>query len=96
MVLKQVKERYPMLKNAVVYVDMGFDGPEFARWVKAELGWKVRVVRKCSPDKITCCEDPNPTPAQVEAALGRARQKGFVLLPKRWMIERTNAFGQAR
>ena len=73
-VLKQVKERYPMLKNAVVYVDTGFDGPEFAGWVKAELGWEVRVVRKCSSDGIACCEDPNPTPVQIEAAIGRAKQ----------------------
>ena len=95
-VLKQVEERYPMLENAVVYVDTGFDGPEFAGWVKAELGWEVRVVRKCSPDKIACCEDPNPTPAQIQAAIGRAKQSGFVLLPKRWVIERTNAWMAAQ
>ena len=95
-VLKQVKARYPMLKNAVVYVDTGFDGPEFAGWVKAELGWEVRVVRKCSPDRIACCEDPNPNPAQIEAAIKRSKQSGFVLLPKRWVIERTNAWMAAQ
>jgi len=37
-----------------------------------------------------------PTPAQVEAALKRARQPGFVLLPKRWVVERTNAWMAAQ
>ena len=56
----------------------------------------MRVVRKCSSDGIACCEDPNPTPVQIEAAIGRAKQSGFVLLPKRWVIERTNAWMAAQ
>ena len=55
--------------------------------IRSRIIWagEVRVVRKTSPDGIACCEDPNPTPAQVEVALERARQPGFVLLPKRWV-----------
>ena len=95
-VLPQVKDKFPFLNELVVYVDSGFDGPDFKHWVHNTLGLEVRVVRKISPDGIACCEDPNPTPAQVEAALERARQPGFVLLPKRWVEERTNAWMAAQ
>ena len=84
-VLQQIKAQYADLNELVVYKGSGFDGPDFKNWVQNNLGWEVRVVRKISPDGIACCEDPNPTPAQVEAALKRARQPGFVLLPKRWV-----------
>ena len=95
-VLQEVKDHFPFLNKMVVYEGSGFDGPDFKNWVQNTLGWEVRVVRKISPDGIACCEDPNPTPAQVEAALKRARQPGFVLLPKRWVVERTNAWMAAQ
>jgi transposase len=86
----------PDLKSLVIYVDQGFDGIPFEEWAKEELGWEVRVVKKRASDGIAYCEDPNPTPKQFEKAVERSKKKGFVLLPKRWVIERTNGWMAAQ
>jgi transposase len=95
-VLRDVKKRFPDLKSLVIYVDQGFDGIPFEKWAKEELGWEVRVVKKSASDGIAHCEDPNPTPEQFEKAVERSKKKGFVLLPKRWVVERTNGWMAAQ
>ncbi len=52
----------------------------------------MRVVKKSASDGIAYCEDPNPTPEQFDKAVERSKKKGFVLLPKRWVVERTNGW----
>ena len=48
-----------------VWVDGGYDGNPFLRWVMDTCRWLVQVV------------------------LRPHERKGFVLLPKRWVVERT-------
>ena len=86
----------PDLNPLVVYVDQGFDGAPFEKWAKEELGWEIRVVKKSAADGIAHCEDPNPSPEQIEQAITRAKEKGFVVLPKRWVVERTNGWVAAQ
>lgn len=67
---KQLLQRVKTLGQQVwrlhtIWVDSGFDGFPFMRWVMDWCRWIVEVVRR---------------PEQ---------RKGFVVLPKRWVVERT-------
>ena len=67
---KQVLQRVQRMGSAVsrlhtVWVDGGFDGEPFMRWVMTVCRWIVQVVLR---------------PEQTQ---------GFVLLKKRWVVERT-------
>ncbi len=67
---KRVLKRVKRMDNAVsrlttIWVDGGFDGAPFLRWVMDVCRWIVQVVLR---------------PEQT---------KGFVLLKKRWVVERT-------
>ncbi len=68
----------PSLRH--LWVDTGYRRP-FIEWDKANLGWSVEVVRH--PSLYTyapLAEPPAPVPA------------GFVVLPRRWVVERTFAW----
>lgn len=54
-----------MTRLHTIWVDGGFDGEPFLRWVMDVCRWIVQVV------------------------LRPEGSKGFVLLPKRWVVERT-------
>jgi len=67
---KQVLKRVNQMGKAVsrlhtIWVDGGFDGEPFMRWVMDVCRWIVQVV------------------------LRQKQTKGFVLLKKRWVVERT-------
>ncbi|MFP4134112.1 MAG: IS5 family transposase [Halothece sp.] len=67
---KQLLQRVKAMGKQVwrlhtIWVDSGFDGSPFMRWVMDWCRWIVEVVRR---------------PEQ---------QRGFVVLPKRWVVERT-------
>ncbi len=67
---KQVLTKVKQMGEAVsrlyiVWVDGGYDGEPFMRWVMDVCRWIVQVVLRPS------------------------ERKGFVLLPKRWVVERT-------
>ncbi len=65
-VLKKVKQMgKPASRLQTIWVDGGFDGEPFMRWVIDFCRWIVQVVLR---------------PEQT---------KGFVLLKKRWVVERT-------
>jgi putative transposase len=65
-VLKRVRcMGRPVSRLHTIWVDGGFDGAPFIRWVMDTCGWIVQVVLR---------------PEQT---------KGFVLLKKRWVVERT-------
>jgi putative transposase len=92
MLLGQANERFPRLRH--LWLDAGYRGEgKGAGWVQKTLGWSVDVVER--PKK--------PVPEGVLRA--RAREwaiegveldwkkpmppKGFVVLPRRWVVERT-------
>lgn len=65
-VLKKVKQMEPSVSRLhTIWVDAGFDGNPFMRWVMDFCRWIVQVV------------------------LRPKESKKFVLLPKRWVVERT-------
>ena len=59
----QKREKYPRLVR--IWVDGGYRGEEFLRWVMDTYRWALEVVLR---------------PREV---------KGFTLLPRRWVVERT-------
>lgn len=59
----QIRERFPRL--ARIWVDGGYRGEDFMRWVMDTYRWVVEVV------------------------LRRNTAKGFEVLPRRWVVERT-------
>jgi transposase len=74
--------RFPRL--ALMWVDGGYKG-SFEEWVAEELGWRVEVVQH--PDaglRHVLLPEGAPPPAP--------RPKGFRLLPRRWVVERTFAW----
>jgi putative transposase len=92
--LHRAKERFPRLSQ--LWLDAGYRGEDKgAHWVRKTLGWSVDVVER--PKK----------PAPEEVLMRWAREwakegvtvdwqellppKGFVVLPRRWVVERTIA-----
>lgn len=71
------------LRMALMWVDGGYKR-RFAEWVAAELGWRVETVQH--PD----------TPRWVWVGPGQepppAPPRGFRVLPRRWVVERTFAW----
>ena len=72
---KQVLQRVHSMGGRVkrlhtTWMDGGYRGEDFMRWVMDMFGWIVEIV------------------------LRPLEKKGFVLLPKRWVVERTNGIAQ--
>jgi len=61
--LDSVRHRFQRL--ITIWVDAGYRGENFIRWVIAVYRWILTVVTRSEEDK------------------------GFVVLPKRWVVERT-------
>lgn len=63
----------------------------FEEWVRGALGWTVEVVRRpgAGVRGIWWPKD-RPLSGELEELLGRRR--GFVVLPRRWVVERTFAW----
>ncbi len=75
------REELPRLE--VVWADQGYTGP-FARWLEAERGWQLQVVR-------------HPERQMWRYGLEEKPKHTFRVLPRRWVVERTFAWlGQAR
>ena len=70
--------RFPRL--AKLWVDAAYQGP-CATWIAETLDWAVEVVRK-PPKRIWWPEDQEPP----------ERPRGFQVLPRRWVVERTFAW----
>ena len=93
--LRTGRRAFPRLRH--LWVDAGYRGEDKgADWVKKTLGWSVDLVER--PRK--------PAPEEVSDGVGdgvgrRGRSrglaeilppKGFVVLPRRWVVERTFAW----
>ncbi|GAC1350055.1 MAG: hypothetical protein NVSMB27_28950 [Ktedonobacteraceae bacterium] len=79
--LSPVKERFPRLQH--VWVDSGYRGT-FVAWVKEQLGWSVEVVQHPWAGLKGVW-----TPPGVEVEPEQIKPKGFQILPRRWVVERT-------
>jgi transposase len=93
--LDRAKERFPRLRH--LWLDAGYRGEDKgADWVQKTLGWSVELVER--PKK------PAPEEVMMRWAREWAREgvavdwehllppKGFVVLPRRWVVERTIAW----
>ena len=93
LLLERSRERLPRLSH--LWVDAGYRG-RGKEWVERALGLSVEVVHR----------SPKPTPEKVLIAWAREwhkegrsvdldrllRRRGFEVLPRRWVVERTFAW----
>ena len=92
MLLRRANERFPRLRH--LWLDAGYRGEDKgADWVRKALGWSVYLLER--PKK--------PAPEEVLKRWAREwakegvtldwqkfmPQQGFVVLPRRWVVERT-------
>lgn len=89
LLLDNLKTTFPRMN--VVFADMGYSG-KLANWMKEELGWKLEIIKHpWSGWQGTWVEVNSPAPAPIEVPAG------FVVLKKRWIVERTFAWlGKSR
>lgn len=70
------------LRLALLWVDGGYKR-RFSEWVEQELGWCVAVVQRAdTPRWVWVAPGEEPPP----------RSRGFRVLPRRWVVERTFAW----
>ncbi len=63
-----------------VWADRGYNG-KIGEWIKEQLGWTLEIVKPPRRwVRVAPGEDPPPYP------------RGFIVLPRRWVIERTFAW----
>ncbi len=85
LLLEDAKDLFPRMEH--LWLDAGYNGQEKgADWVEKVLGWSAEIVKRPSrwvwvPEGV----EPPPYP------------KGFIVLPRRWVVERSFAWnGQNR
>jgi putative transposase len=77
-VMGGLRERYPRMR--LVCSDRGYNGA-LADWMKEKLGWALEIVKPPRRwVRVPEGEEPPPYP------------KGFIVLPRRWVAERTIAW----
>lgn len=71
----------------LIWADSGYDGNPFQQWVKEHLGIRLQVVKHpwAGIGGVWAPQD-----AKID--WDKIKPKGFHVLPKRWVIERTNAW----
>jgi putative transposase len=73
-----LRQRYPRMR--LVWADRGYNGA-LAEWMKEKLGWALKIVKPPRRwVRVPEGEEPPPYP------------KGFIVLPRRWVAERTIAW----
>ena len=76
--LGNVGEQFPLMEK--VWADRGYNG-KIGEWMKERLGWTLEIVKPPRRwVRVPAGEEPPPYP------------KGFIVLPRRWVIERTIAW----
>lgn len=82
--LLPLKELLPRL--ALIWGDSHYGG-QFRTWVQVNLGWLVQTVKGIKEPKRGVL-----VPQGEEVAWGKLFPKGFLPLPKRWIVERSIAW----
>lgn len=77
--IEETKAALPRVQ--LVWLDQGYVSKKLADWFSVNLDWKLKVVRR-PPKRIwwPINKEPPPIPS------------GFVVLPRRWVVERTFAW----
>jgi transposase len=78
LLLGKAAEKLPRMEK--VWADRGYNG-KIGEWMKERLGWTLEIVKP--PSRwvwVPAGEEPPPYP------------RGFIVLPRRWVIERTFAW----
>jgi putative transposase len=93
--LEGADQAFPRLSH--LWVDAGYRGEDKgADWVKKTLGWSVDVVerpKKPAPDEVLMAWAAERAKEGVALDWQRLMSpKGFVVLPRRWVVERTIAW----
>ncbi len=84
--LENAKELFPRMSH-LLWLDAGYNGKEKGKnWVEKVLGWSAEIVKRPRRwVRVPEGEEPPPYP------------KGFIVLPRRWVVERTFSWvGQNR
>jgi putative transposase len=78
LLLAKISEGLPRMEK--VWADRGYNG-KIGEWMKERLGWALEIVKPPRRwVRAPANEEPPPYPA------------GFIVLPRRWVIERTIAW----
>jgi putative transposase len=93
--LHRARERFPRLKH--LWLDAGYRGEDKgADWVQKTLGWSVDLVeraRKPAPEEVLMRWAREWAKEGVAVDWQRLLpSKGFQVLPRRWVVERTIAW----
>ena len=78
LLLDDLRGRFPRMKK--VWCDSAYRG--LKEWMKTTLGWELEVVSHWWSGRVWLRADQEPP----------IRPKGFVVLPRRWVVERTFAW----
>jgi putative transposase len=93
--LRRANERSPRLRH--LWLDAGYRGEgKGADWVKKTLGWSVELLerpKKPAPEEVLIAWAKEWAKEGVAVDWQRLfPPKGFVVLPPRWVVERTLAW----
>jgi putative transposase len=83
--LRPLAEKLPRLQ--LIWVDSGYDGAPFQQWVKECLNVRLEVVKHLWTGVRGVW-----VKAGQEVDWDKIFPKGFHVLPRRWVVERTNAW----
>jgi putative transposase len=91
LLLKTARERFPRLSH--LWVDAGYQG-KGKQWAEQELGLSVEIVHrtpKATSEKIARirAEEWAKEGREIDWQKLLLRRRGFELLPRRWVVERT-------
>jgi putative transposase len=93
--LHRAKERFPRLSH--LWLEAGYRGEEKGKdWVKKTLNWSVDLLerpKKPAPEKLLTAWAREWAEEGVAVDWHKLLPpKGFVVLPRRWVVERTIAW----
>ena len=78
LLLDDLMGRFPRMKR--IWCDSAYRG--LKEWMKTTLGWELEVVSHWWSGRVWLRDDQEPP----------SRPKGFVVLPRRWVVERIFAW----
>lgn len=82
LLLGEIKDRFPRLK--LIWADTAYNGARLRDWVKEILGVRLEIVQHWWTGMQSFWVKPGQEPPAIP--------KGFHVLPRRWVIERTFAW----